>query len=111
MAAWQGSSRHKVFLIDSKITIFADDSKLYEIISKTSDKISLQQDNSALRLGSHLGNKPWHTKVQDPKHLQQKNTVKQRREYYIDGTLVTTASETIDLGIKPLQTTFSHLNS
>ena len=110
MAVWQGSARHKVFLIDSKIAIFADDSKLYKIISKTSDKISLQQDNSALQLESHLGNEPWHTKVQDPKHLQQKNTVKQRREYYIDGTLVTTASETIDLGIKPLQTTFSRLN-
>ena len=88
MAVRQGSARHKVFLIDSKIAIFADDSKLSKIISKTSDKISLQQDNSAVQLESHLGNEPCHTKVQDPKHLQQKNTpVKLRREYYIDGTL------------------------
>ena len=84
MAARQGSTRHKAFLIDSKIAILAEDSKLYKTISKNSDKISLQQDNSALKLESHLGNEPWHTKVQDPKHLQQKNTVKQRREYYID---------------------------
>ena len=45
MAVWQGSARHEVFLIDSKIAIFADNSKLYKIISKTSDKISLQQDD------------------------------------------------------------------
>ena len=100
MAARQGSVRHEVFLIDSKIAIFADDSKLYKIISKTSDKISLQQDHSALQVESHLRNEPWHTKVQDPKHLQQKIAVKQRIPH-IDGTRLTTAicSETIDLGI------------
>ena len=76
MAARQGSARHEVFLIDSKIAIFADDSKLSKIISKTSDKISLQQDDSALQLESHLTNEPWHIKVQDPKHLQQKIAVK-----------------------------------
>ena len=71
MAVW-----HEVFLIDSKTAIFVDDSKLYKIILKTSDKISVQQDNSALQLESHLSNEPWHTKV--PKHLQQKIAVKQR---------------------------------
>ena len=71
MAAWQGSARHKVFLIDSKIAIFADDSKLYKIISKNTDKTSPQQDDSALQLESHLN------KVHDPKHLQQKIAVKQ----------------------------------
>ena len=72
-------------------------------------------------------NLKWHTRVQDPKHLQRKIAVKhnlrsgdfffflagekKNREYNIDETLLTTASETIDLGIKPLQTTFSGLNS
>ena len=87
MAVWQGSARHKVFLIDSKIAIFADDSKLYKIISKTSDKISLQQEDSALQLETHLySNEPWHTKVQDPKHLQQKIAVKQRIPHRWDPT-------------------------
>ena len=102
MAARQGSARHKVFLIDSKIVIFADDSKLSKIISKTFDKISLQQDDSALQLESHISNEPWHTKVQDPKYLQQKNTVKQRKPHRWDPT---------NHCIKPLQTTFSDLNS
>ena len=78
MAVWQGSMRRKVFLVDSKIAIFADNSKLYKIISKNTDKTSIQQDDSALQLESHLNNEPWHTKVQDPKHLQQKIAVKQQ---------------------------------
>ena len=56
----------------------------------------------------------WHTRVQHPKHLQQKIAAKhnlrsgqfffffwqgkKNREYHIDETLLTTASETIDLG-------------
>ena len=60
------------------MAIFGDDSKLYKIISKPSDKISLQN-----------------TKVQDPKHPQEKITVIDD----LDGTLLTTANETIDLGI------------
>ena len=90
MAVW-----HEVFLIDSKTAIFADDSKLYKIILKTSDKISVQQDNSALQLESHLSNEPWHTKVPN---ISSKKSLS-NREYQIDGTLLTTASETIDLGI------------
>ena len=87
MAAWQGSTRHKVFLVDSKIAIFADNSKLYKIISKNTDKTSLQQDDSALQLESHLNNEPWHTKVQDPKHLQQNISVKQRIPHRWDPTI------------------------
>ena len=60
------------------MAIFGDDSKLYKIISKPSDKISLQS-----------------TKVQDPKHPQEKITVIDD----LDGTLLTTANETIDLSI------------
>ena len=64
---------------DAKIAIFADASKLYKIISKPSDKISLQRDLTQLsQLESHLGNEPQHTKVQDPKHLQEKIAVKQK---------------------------------
>ena len=59
---------------------------VYKIISKTSDKISLQQDDSALQLESHLTNGPWHTKVQDPKHLQQKISVKQTIPHRWDPT-------------------------
>ena len=48
---------------------------------------------------SHLGNEPQHTKVQDPKHLQEKTAVKQRISPR-DRTLLTTASEKKkDLGI------------
>ena len=70
MAVRQGSTKHKVFLIDSKIAIFADNSKLYKIISKNTDKTSLQQDDSALQLESHLNNEPWHTKVIGSAQLQ-----------------------------------------
>ena len=64
---------------DSKITIFADASKLYKIISKPSDKISLQRDLTQLsQLESHLGNEPQCTQVQDLKLLQEKIAVKQR---------------------------------
>ena len=78
---------------DSKVAIFAENSKLYKIISKPSDKIPLQQDLIQLsQMESHLGNEPQHTKVQDPKHLQEKTAVKQRISPR-DRTLLTTASE------------------
>ena len=87
MAAWQGSMRHKVFPVDFKIAIFADNSKLYKIISKNTDKTSIQQDDSALQLETYLSNEPWYTKVQDPKHLQQKIAVKQRIPHRWDPTI------------------------
>ena len=78
---------------DSKVAIFAENSKLYKIISKPSDKIPLQQDLTQLsQMESHLGNEPQHTKVQDPKHLQEKIAVKQRISPR-DRALLTTASE------------------
>ena len=100
MAVWQGFTRHReVFLIDSKIAIFADDSKLYKIISKTSDKISLQQDDSALQLETHLG-LAMSLGIQKCKTLNiSSKKLLSNREYRIDGTLLTTASKTIDLGI------------
>ena len=73
------SRLYKCIQYDSKITIFADASKLYKIISKPSDKGSLQRDLTQLsQLESHLGNEPQHNKVQDPKLLHEKIVVKQR---------------------------------
>ena len=63
----------------SKIAVFADDSKLYKIISKPSDKILLQQDLTQLSNWSHT----WAMslsmpKCKTPEYLQKKIAVKQR---------------------------------
>ena len=71
---------------DAKFFSLTTNYTVYKITSKTSDKISLQQDDSALQLESHLTNGPWHAKVQDPKHLQQKISVKQRIPHRWDPT-------------------------
>ena len=71
---------------DTKFFSLTTNYTVYKITSKTSDKISLQQDDSALQLESHLTNEPWHSKVQDPKHLQQKISVKQRIPHRWDPT-------------------------
>ena len=82
----------------SKIAIFADDSKLYKIISKPSDKILFQQDLTQLSNWSHT----WAMSLSIPKcktlNISRKKS-QPSREYLLDGTLLTTVSETIDLGI------------
>ena len=98
MAAQQGSMKHKVFLIDSKIAIFADDSKLYKIISKTSDTTSVQQDNRQLSNWSHTLEMNLGIPKCKTLNISSKKTLS-NREYHIDGTQLTTASETTDLGI------------
>ena len=72
---------------DTKFFSLTTNYTVYKITSKTSDKISLQQDDSALQLESHLTNEPWHSKVQDPKHLQQNISVKQRIPHRWDPTI------------------------
>ena len=71
---------------DTKFFSLTTNYTVYKITLKTSDKISLQQDDSALQLESHLTNEPWHSKVQDPKHLQQKISVEQRIPHRWDPT-------------------------
>ena len=82
----------------SKIAIFADDSKLYQIISKPSDKILFQQDLTQLSNWSHT----WAMSLSIPKCktlIISRKKSRPSREYHLDGTLLTTVSETIDLGI------------
>ena len=94
---------------DTKFFSLTPNYTVYKIISKTSDKISLQQDDSA-----PTGVTPYKMGLGIPKcktlNISSKKFLS-NREHHIDGTLLTTASKTIDLGIKPLHTTFSHLNS
>ena len=82
----------------SKIAIFADDSKLYKIISKPSDKILFQQDLTRLSNWSHT----WAMSLSIPKcktlNISRKKSPS-NRDYHLDGTPLTTVSETILLGI------------
>ena len=82
----------------SKIAIFADDSKLYKIISKPSDMILFHQDLTQLSNWSHT----WAMSLSIPKcktlDISRKKSPS-NRVYHLDGTLLTTVSETIDVGI------------
>ena len=82
MAAWQGSARHKVFLIDSKLYRSFRRLLIRFLFSKTT-----QLSNWSLGLPQCKT-----LNISSKKSLS-------HREYHIDGTLLTTASETIDLGI------------
>ena len=88
MAAWQGSARHKVFLIDSKLYRSFRRLLIRFLFSKTT-----QLSNWSHTLQMSLGIPKCKTlNISSKKSLS-------NREYHIDGTLLTTASETIDLGI------------
>ena len=73
-------------------------STVYKIISKPSDKILFQQDLNQLSNWSHT----WAMSLSIPKcktlSISRKKSPS-NREYLLDGTLLTTVSETINLGI------------
>ena len=83
---------------ESKIGIFADDSELYKIILKPSDKISLQKDLTQLSNWSHTWAMSLSTLKCKTLNISRKKLLS-NREYHLDGTVLTTASETINLGI------------
>ena len=83
---------------DSKVAIFADDSKLFRIIEKPSDKFSLQQDLIQLSIWSDT----WEMCLSIPKckvlNISRKK-ISLKREYHFSGYQLATVSEIKDLGI------------
>ena len=83
---------------DSKVAIFADDSKLFKIIEKPSDKFSFQQDLTQLSIWSDT----WEMCLSIPKckalNISRKKTPT-KREYHLNGSPLATVSEIKDLGI------------
>jgi len=83
---------------DSKVAIFADDSKLFKIIEKLSDKFSLQQDLPELSIWSDT----WGMCLSIPKckalNIPRKK-IPTKREYHLDGFPLAIVSEIKDLGI------------
>ena len=83
---------------DSKVAIFADDSKLFKIIEKPSDKLSLQQDLMQLSIWSDT----WKMCLSIPKckalNISRKK-IPAKREYHLNGSPLATVSEIKDLGI------------
>ena len=69
---------------DSKVAIFADDSKLFKIIEKPSDKFSLQQDLTQLSIWSDT----WGMCLNKPKckamNISRKK-IPTKREYHLNG--------------------------
>ena len=83
---------------DSKVVIFADDSELFKIIEKPSDKFSFQQDLTQLSIWSDT----WEMCLSIPKckalNISRKKTPT-KREYHLNGSPLATVSEIKDLGI------------
>lgn len=83
---------------DSKVAIFADDSKLFKIIEKPSDKFSLHQDLTQLSIWSDT----WKMCLSIPKckalNISRKK-IPTKREYHLNGSPLATVSEIKDLGI------------
>ena len=83
---------------DSKVAIFADDSKLFKIIEKPSDKFSFQQDLTQLSIWSDT----WEMCLSIPKckalNISRKKTPT-KREYHLNGSPLATVSEIKGLGI------------
>ena len=83
---------------DSKVAIFADDSKLFKIIEKPSDKFSFQQDLTQLSIWSDT----WEVCLSIPKckalNISRKKTPT-KREYHLNGSPLATVSEIKGLGI------------
>ena len=82
---------------DPKIAIFADDSKLFKIIEKPSDKFSLQQDLTQLSIWSDT----WGMCLNKPKckamNISRKK-IPTKREYHLNRFPLETVSEVKDLG-------------
>lgn len=82
----------------SKVSIFADDSKLFKVIEKPSDKFSLQQDLTQLSIWSDT----WEMCLSIPKckalNISRKK-IQTKQEYYHNGSPLATVSEIKDLGI------------
>ena len=87
---------------DSKAAIFAEDSKLFKIIEKHSDKFSLQQDLTQLSNWSDT----WEMCLSLPKckvlNISRKK-LPTRRECHLDRTPLATVSEIKDLGCRHWQ--------
>ena len=83
---------------DPKIALFADDSKLFKIFEKPSDKFSLQQDLTQLSIWSDT----WGMSLSIPKckamNISRKK-IPTKREYLLNGFPLETVSEVKDLGI------------
>ena len=83
---------------DSKVAIFAVDSKLFKIIEKPSDKLSLQQDPTQLSTWSDT----WKMCLSIPKckalNISRKK-IPTKREYHLNGSPLATVSKIKDLGI------------
>ena len=88
---------------DSKVAIFADDSKLFKIIEKPSDKFSFQQDLTQLSIWSDT----WEMCLSIPKckdlNVSRKKTPT-KREYHLNRSPLATVSEIKDLGITVTKT-------
>ena len=83
---------------DSKVALFADDSKLFKIIEKPSDEFSLQQDLTQLSIWSDT----WGLCLIIPKCKAlniSREKIPTKREYHLNGFTLPTVSEIKDLGI------------